>query len=143
MLTPQLLAFFFSTEIMMNSSVVLRLLAMTLSLFLAQAVTQIGNDSVLLRGRSETPPLASILHIENDSHLRGSSNHHAPTTITASVIQIENDSHLRGGSQSPTLVSPQSHDSSPHLRTSDSNTTTGSAFNLVTTQSRRLRRTEL
>jgi hypothetical protein len=141
-LTPQLA--FFSTGIMMNSSII-SFLAIALSFFVAQAVTQTGNDSHL-RGRSQTPSLASILQIENDSHLRG--NDRAPTSIMASVIQIENYSHLRGGSQrggsqSPTLVSPQIHNSSPNLRIRDTNTSTIPAFDLATNSRLRLRRTEL
>jgi hypothetical protein len=142
MLTPQLLAFYhFSAEIIMNSSV--RLLAVALSFFVAQqsATHQIGSDSQLRGLSGETPSLASILQIESDSHLRGN-NDHAPTPIMlAPIIQIENYSHLRGGSQSSTLVSPQSHNSSPHLRSRDTNTTTGPAFDLDTRS--RLRRTEL
>jgi hypothetical protein len=146
----------FSLPIMMNSSTV-RFLAVALSFFVAQAVTQIGNDSHL-RSRSQTPSLASIPQIDNDSNLRG--NDHAPTTM-ASVMQIENFSHLRGGSQSSTSVSPQSHvdksmgtsmwaelgarlvahrgNSSPRLRIRDTNTTTGPALYLATNS--RLRRT--
>jgi hypothetical protein len=125
-LTPQLACF--STEIIMNSSII-RFLAVALSLFVAQAVTQIGNDSHL-RGRGQTQSLESFLRIENGSHLRG--NNHAPM---ASVIQIENYSHLRGGSRLPTSISPQSHNSSPHIRMRDTNSTIGT--------NSRLRRTEL